>query len=675
MVVLLQVCIRAKGKLQVVTGLVSVQEAGVLKRGKDDYMRIKLVVARLCGHGGSGCKCKIATHREFTGAEPRDEDEVEATLSGADETDDDSDDEYWKAQPAVGGAGDPEDADGQTECTLRHIRRRQRRRLAKACEQAMECPLTVAHLEGVMNALTFLNTDGASVVRSRPKVNPTAFVLPKTESGSCSKAATARIQRWMARANNRWQRGEPSCRPWAFWCPNHLLDLGLWDMLKAMFPDDHELHKLLQLLAGPIKQDSMCQMLLGKAHVDLYAAGAYDDWPSNEKDNLLSFKSFKKVRWTGLLKALEAPYKVGPTLFVLQQKHQNSQDALPLPMQRLLFSSDSGVLPLWNELVFAQICNMLDIFRPSLAVDVAGDPHAGLGGESQLVGYAALSQAFQSRKPGTVTSAAALLDGFTKNLEQTHEYLAETVVDVDEDFEETDEGNFTDNHAFDERRAKEPGGARLQAFKAKCDAFVEGDASDDAELEWEWADVWPQLTETGVRLRRAVSNRFKHLRPFHRMCALVDPRNHPDEDLPNSDPRFSLANEFAVHLGLPANTGGRMLQDLRQRLRVQKLDALDHSVLKEGLVEWYNHKADHGWNGDSSLYDFVGGVLAILFSNGVTESELSMQGNLSGGKGGKAGNLGVTNRRNLGLLRGAPNAVALAHANRSVRFEGNVLLD
>ena len=141
-----------------------------------------------------------------------------------------------------------------------------------------------------------------------------------------------------------------------------------------------------------------------------------------------------------------------------------------------------------------------------------------------------------------------------------------------------------------------------------------------------------------------------------------------------------LANKFGRHVGLGVSTGGRVLRELRQRLRgAGKLTAADHAILKEenGLMLWYNHKATHGWDVlqgmEKNIFDFAGNILAMLFTNAVTESELSIQSAMVGGKGGKGGNMIMRNRHNLGAIRAAPSALDYARAGQAISWDTNML--
>ena len=111
-----------------------------------------------------------------------------------------------------------------------------------------------------------------------------------------------------------------------------------------------------------------------------------------------------------------------------------------------------------------------------------------------------------------------------------------------------------------------------------------------------------------------------------------------------------------------------------------KLRAEDHAVLREdGVLGWYNYKsksgawdvASEGW--PKKIFVFAANVFAILFSNAVTESELSFQHAYVGGKGGKRGNMGSHNRRNLGILRSAPNAEDHARQGLQPQFGDDML--
>jgi hypothetical protein len=61
-------------------------------------------------------------------------------------------------------------------------------------------------------------------------------------------------------------------------------------------------------------------------------------------------------------------------------------------------------------------------------------------------------------------------------------------------------------------------------------------------------------------------------------------------------------------------------------------------------------------------------------SNAVTESELSIQNALVGGKGGKGGRLKMDNRRNMGLLRSAPPPSHYAREDVPIQFNDQMLL-
>jgi hypothetical protein len=215
----------------------------------------------------------------------------------------------------------------------------------------------------------------------------------------------------------------------------------------------------------------------------------------------------------------------------------------------------------------------------------------------------------------------------------------------------------------------------LQAWKEKWEGSADWDIRH-------WDELWPRLSEFAVRLRRAVARRFHDLLPFLKMCALVHPCKHTEGILADDDFRVKLANMHGEGFGLAEGAGGLALQELAHRLRNDEvLQPADYKILKgkNGLMDWYNAKAEGPWdvvsNGaERNMFVFASKILCILFTNAVTESELSIQNALVGGKGGKRGNLSVENRRNLACMRSGGNAVDYATAGVPLSFDENLLM-
>ena len=88
--------LNVNGVLKTATGLIHLENAGVLGKGKHHALRTKLLLARLCGHNGKNCSCYVPNQQEFDAGHDTDSDEdVNLPSSGDSSTDADSDDEYW----------------------------------------------------------------------------------------------------------------------------------------------------------------------------------------------------------------------------------------------------------------------------------------------------------------------------------------------------------------------------------------------------------------------------------------------------------------------------------------------------------------------------------------------------------------------------------------------------
>ena len=461
--------------------------------------------------------------------------------------------------------------------------------------------------------------------RYQSAANPTEFVLRNLNSGKQSKSAVARFQRAARRVGTSVNPG--SRQAWSFWCPSHIANLAFGDALQAMYPvDTHPLFSAAKMLAGKIKRCPESISMLKGTGRSMYAEGAFDDQGGYKVWQLLKFGGYIKVRWESLHKMLKPMYRAGPVLFKLQSLHESDLGMrLPTPLAKLLFSpnevashskqslvgradsddftdddDDARDARLWTPELFAHICNLLDVFDPVNDAHADPDPDSddsheaeGLGAGqnndqgARLIGFGEFTKRFQARHGVPIVHASAHLDGLTQQLEQMFRYAAqgEAVIHVaGENAEEADMSQMIDELDFDVNYSEPPTGSRVTAWLATNPFDGEGDGGDV------WAQLWPELTEFGVRLRRAVLHRFKYVRGFYDMCALLDPRNHTEDTLADTDPRVQEASRFATHALVQERNGGKVLQELRYRSGVWTARTLPHGNLAPCAVASGQHQ-------------------------------------------------------------------------------------
>ena len=572
--------------------------------------------------------------------------------------------------------------------TKRRVRMRQYNRLKKMWNDAKDCPEFNGHIGRVLQAFGFVVTDGASDMRYNPSCSPNAFIMPKTTGNKDSKAMAARLQRYMRRKQENPR--DDDCEGSTLYekdvvkslrCASHTLNLAFQDALQAVMPPStHRLFKLAKHLAGPVKQCAASKAILAKASADIFRDGAFDEQGGHTLRQLLEFSGYIKIRWSSLFKMLKPIHRAGPALFRLQRDHRDHPDKLTNALKGLLFAKTGEVdaAPLWSHGLYAIICNLLDVFDPDHAA--GGDAHeSGADPSSRLIGFNEITRRFQCSGGAPVAHVAGWLAGFTERLNLTWPYnddsTEEVIINVDDNEEQlaVDQG-----FEYDASMADEPQGSRLHKW---LKTWRDSPCWNDDE----WDEVWPIVSEFAVRLRRQTNGRFKDILPFYKMAALVHPANHAkDHTLPDDDPRMKMANDFGFDIGLGENRGGRAVQELSYRLnRSDKLGRDDYAILagKDGLLDWYNHKAAGAWDvseagsAEHDMFVFAGHILSIMFTNSITESEFSIQNHLVGGRGGTGANLSVGNRRNLGVLRSGGTALDYARAGTKLSFEGNMLTE
>jgi len=670
-------------ELKEATGLFHLDDASVNAKGRHFALRFRLLLARLCGHDGNSCDCHVPTQEEF--------DKGFGTASDASDVEDshvsnvsaDSDDEYWRKEKENEEEGDFGD-DAEARHDRYSTRRAHHNRLKRLVAEAEGCSHYQRHIDHVLGHFLATNTDGASDMRYNPKANPTCLRFPPCRSGKDSKAAMARVQRWCMRRGKE----APHC---AFRCPSHILNLAMGDPLRRLYPPEQTgvtpMHPLFQIakLVAVLRKDGVAMAMLGNMATDLYKSGAFDDEIGPYKLwQVLKFQSYIKIRWSSLYKMLLPLHRAAPHFFKLQAQHDAERGALPVSLRKLLFPTTDTENALWSLSNYAIICNLLDVFDPTCVNALPDGDGDGEADDHLLMGFNGLTRRFQTRHGAPIVHAVKWIDGFLHNSRETWPYHddheEEVAIGVDSDGECDEITVEVDvDFEFDANSAGEPLGERVERFKEEYADQLQAQEADGGES---WDDMWPGLSEFAVRLRRSVVHRFKHIRPFYEMCALVHPSNHTDEPLNVDDERVEIANKFGRQFGLSGTKGGRALRELRHRLRgPEKLTADDHDILKQqgGLMRWYNHKATHGWTVtqgvEKDMFVFAGNILALLFTNAITESELSIQNALTGGKGGKGGNMSLSNRHNLGTLRAAPSALDHARAGQPISWERNMLFD
>jgi hypothetical protein len=132
---------RRHGQLVVTTGLVHLENAGVLGRGRHHAYRIKTLLARLCGHDGASCDCDVPTDKAFEArVSERSHDQTDERSSAKSDTPgNDSDTLYWAGHQDEEREADDGNADHDQHSKYR-FRKDSYNVLKQVWAEAKACP-------------------------------------------------------------------------------------------------------------------------------------------------------------------------------------------------------------------------------------------------------------------------------------------------------------------------------------------------------------------------------------------------------------------------------------------------------------------------------------------------------------------------------------------------------